>query len=154
MRTSIYGKNAERWEEKSLCSWSCLSWCDSGSSAPPSRLRHHHLPRQVPVPAGTQQTWAHCGCMFPHKKHRNVLGAWLFPKSDNYASNRIWNTLPDSTAAPGTWLKGKTSPWKQGRALCQTIHATNLQTAFSNTCGNKEELIPDYKLILQVAQSN
>lgn len=45
-------------------------------------------------------------------------------------------------------------PHEEGGNLCQTIHTTNLQTAFSNTCGNKEELIPDYKLILQVAQSN
>lgn len=151
MRISIHEKNAGRWEEKSLHSRSCLFWCDSGSSAP--GLRQHQLPGQVPVPADTQQTWAHCGYVFPQKQHRNVLGAWLFPKSGNYASNRIRNTLPDSRAAPGTRLKGKTSLWKEGRALCQTIHTTNLQTDFSNTCGNKE-LIPDYSLILRFAQSN
>lgn len=85
-------------------------------------------------------------CSSWQKQHRNILGAWIFPRSCNHTSNRTGNTLQDSRAAPGTWLKGKASSGKEGRALCQTIHTTNLQTTFSNTCGKKEELIPGYNL--------
>lgn len=146
MRIPIHEKNAERWEEKKplwlilpflMWQWilsTPMQGLDITSQGRSLYLQAHSKPEHI---VGICSSW--------HKQCRGVSGARLFPRSGDHTSNRTPNTFeaPEQHHAHGS--RAKQTPGKQGRALCQPIHTTNLQTTFSNTCGNKEEQIPGYK---------
>lgn len=56
MGIPIHEKNAERWEKKAFVADPAFPGVTVDPQHPHAGLRHHHLPGQVPVPAGTQKT--------------------------------------------------------------------------------------------------
>lgn len=103
--------------KKSLCGWSCLSWCDSESSAPPCRAQTPPPPRAGP-----------CTCR--HTANLSTLWACVPPAISNTGVSQELDYFPNhmcvttharehkthSRAPPGTWLKGKADPRKGGQS--------------------------------------
>lgn len=146
--------------EKKLCGWSCLSWFDKGSSVPPPRawtpappqgkspyLLAHSKPERT---VGTRSLW--------HEHQGNILGTWLSPNPGNHASNRRWQALPGSRAAPGTYCghvaQGENNPREGGQSPSPDhSHHKPTSCCLKNTW-EQGGMIPGFKCIFQAAQSN